>query len=429
MDTQNLVAQLREIGLWPENEQLQANVLQLSREAADGRHLAREMIQRDLLTPYQANQLLTGKGRSLVLGPYRIIERLGEGGMGQVFKARHQAMRRLVAIKIVRPERVRDPESVGRFFREVRAIARLSHPNIIRAYDAEQDGPTYYYVMQYAQGMDLSRLVKKDGPLRFEQACDYMRQTALGLQHLFEHGLIHRDIKPSNLLITAEMDAGSNPDLASFSMEAPGTLKILDLGLTRLAEVPEGGMPGEEQLTQEGVVMGTADFMAPEQARNNRLVDIRSDIYSLGCTFYYILTAQPPFRGNTAVEKMLSHQLDEPTPLEELRPEIPPKLASVVRKMMAREPAQRFQTPAEAAAALTPSWAFASNAPAELPSPQALRPTEPEVRLGDTDLNPLIILPSYAPRSSGSGGSVSLWMLLLAGVLGLGLGLTLLLLL
>jgi serine/threonine-protein kinase len=430
MDTQSLVSQLREFGLWPESEPLQANVLQLSRQASDGRQLAREMIQRDLLTPYQANQLLTGKGRSLVLGPYRIVERLGEGGVGQVFKARHQVMRRLVALKIIRPEHVSNPESVGRFFREVQSIARLSHPNIVRIYDAEQDGSTYYYVMQFAHGTDLSRLVKKGGPLSIDQACDYVRQAALGLQHIFEHGLVHRDMKPSNLLVTGEPDTGSNADVTPSASVAPdGTVKVLDLGLARLTEIPKQGLSMDGPLTQEGVVMGTADYMAPEQARDSRLVDIRSDIYGLGCTFYFLLTGQPPFSGGSAVEKILSHQLDEPTPLETLRPDVTPNLAAVVRRMMAKNPAQRFQTPAEVAVALTGSWACASSSSANLPkqSPQSLCATQPDIATSDTDLNPLIIVPSYARRRSGTG-RVSPWMLLLAAALGLGLGMLLLLL-
>jgi tRNA A-37 threonylcarbamoyl transferase component Bud32 len=242
---------------------------------AEPRGLARELLQRDWLTAYQVNQILQGKGDQLVLGPYLLLERLGAGGMGQVFKARHRLMKRLVALKVIRKDRLADPEAVARFQREIRAAAQLSHPNIVIAHDAAQVGDTHFLVMEYVEGTDLARLVKQQGPLPVAQACDYVRQAALGLQHAHERGLVHRDVKPANLLLTRS-----------------GVVKVLDVGLARLH--PAGGETVAE-VTHEGAVMGTPDYIAPEQACESHTVDIRADIYSLGCTLYHLLTGRCRF--------------------------------------------------------------------------------------------------------------------------------------
>jgi serine/threonine protein kinase len=191
----------------------------LQHRFTDPKALARELLQRGWLTPYQANQLLQGRGQELALGSYVLLERLGEGGMGQVFKARHQQMGRVVALKVIRKERLASPDAVRRFQREVRVLAQLDHPNIVRAYDAQEVGGTQLLVMEYVAGTDLAKLVGKEGPLPVGRACEYIRQAALGLQHAHERGVIHRDIKPQNLLLSAG-----------------GTVKVLDLGLARLAE-------------------------------------------------------------------------------------------------------------------------------------------------------------------------------------------------
>src|SRR5262249_53049416 len=229
---------------------------------ADPWGLAREVLRRGWLTPYQIHQLFLGRGQTVLLGPYVQLERLGAGGMGQVFKARHAGLDRVVALKVIRKDRLSDPDLARRFLREIRAIGQLSHPNIVLAYDAAEAGGTFFLAMEYIEGTDLKRLVSKRGPLPIEQACDYVRQAALGLQHAHERGLVHRDIKPSNLLL------------------AKGeTVKIADLGLARLYV---GSEPVDDStLTQEGMAMGTPDFMAPEQAEESHRVDIRGDIYSL----------------------------------------------------------------------------------------------------------------------------------------------------
>jgi formylglycine-generating enzyme required for sulfatase activity/tRNA A-37 threonylcarbamoyl transferase component Bud32 len=309
----------------------------LSNASPDPRTLARTLVQRGWLTSYQANQLLQGRGQDLVLGQYVLLERLGEGGMGQVFKARHRTLGRIVALKLIRKERIANPDAVKRFHREVRAAAALSHPNIVTAYDADQVGDTHFFAMEYVEGIDLAKLVKNKGPLPIPQACEYIREAALGLQHAFEKGLVHRDIKPANLLVAVS--------------SGRSVVKLLDLGLARLHHA-DGEDDSSGMLTREGAVMGTPDYIAPEQAMNSHTIDIRADLYSLGCTFYYLLTGRPPFPGGSMGEKLVKHQLTEPDPVEQLRPDVPPQVAAIVRKLLAKKPEDRYQTPAELAAAL-----------------------------------------------------------------------------
>jgi len=320
----------------------------------DPRALAKELLHRAWLTPYQVNQLFQDRGGDLVLGQYVIQERLGEGGMGQVFKAQQRRLNRVVALKVIRKDRLANPEAVRRFHREIQAVAQLSHPNVVVAYDADQVGQSHFFAMEYVEGTDLARLVRESGPLPPVFACDYMRQAALGLQHAHERGLVHRDIKPSNLLIAwaasrrSKVPAGAGPARAAGEVTGRPVVKILDMGLARL----EGDDDATSQLTQEGSVMGTLDYLAPEQAQNSRLADIRSDLYSLGCTFYFALTGQVPFPGGTATEKLLRHRLDEAPAVDKVRSDVPPGVAAVIGKLMAKKPEDRFQTPAELADAL-----------------------------------------------------------------------------
>jgi serine/threonine protein kinase len=333
--TASLVEALRQFRLL-EPPQLAEVTRTLAARFPDPKALARELMQRGWLTPYQANQLLQGRGQGLVLGSYTLLERLGEGGMGQVFKARNWKLGKVVALKLIRKERLGNADATKRFQREIRAVAALSHPNIVLAYDADEIGGTHLLVMEFVEGAtDLARLVKKNGPLPTPQACDYIRQAALGLQQVYERGLVHRDIKPHNLLLAADGK----------------TVKILDMGLARLNH-PSSDDDKSTTVTKEGTVMGTPDYIAPEQALESHTVDIRADLYSLGCTFYLLLTGRVPFPGGSLGAKLLRHQMDEPTPVEQLRPEVPPGVAAVVRKLMAKKPDDRYQTPAEVAAAL-----------------------------------------------------------------------------
>jgi len=262
---------------------------------------------------------------------YRIMGVLGKGGMGTVYQAEHRVMKRAVALKVIGAHLVADPAAVERFQREVEAAAKLSHLNIVTAFDAEQAGNCHFLVMELVDGIRLDRVLEGHGPLPLVAACAYARQTALGLQHAHEHGMVHRDVKPQNLMLTRK-----------------GEVKILDFGLARF--VSENGSP--VSLTECGELNGTPDFMAPEQAEDARSADIRADIYSLGCTLYTLLTGQPPFPGRNHVEKVVGHLKREPAPLTAFRDDLPPELVQIVRRMMAKNPAERFQTPGEAVKAL-----------------------------------------------------------------------------
>jgi serine/threonine-protein kinase len=395
-----------------------------SRRFADARALARTLIDRNWLTPYQVNQMFLDNGQELVLGQYVLLERLGEGGMGQVFKARHRSLGRIVALKIIRKERLTRPDVVRRFLREVQAAAQLKHPNVVLAFDADQIGNTHFIAMEYVEGIDLSRLVKTSGPLPVEQAAELICQAAMGLEHARTQGLVHRDIKPANLFVTRLPPPGAKPlpkpsgrpmgflteQSGSISGAARGPqVKILDMGLARLNPAMESDTT--TGVTQEGVVVGTVDFLAPEQAMNASTVDIRADIYSLGCTFYYLLTGQVPFSGTSAMEKLLKHRCEEPPPVEQVRPEVSPALAAVVRKLMAKRPEDRYQTPADVAlaiAALAAADALARTTPAvtlppALPAsgstvrdavPMAIRVNEAELSRAEVPPAAILIGPS-----------------------------------
>lgn len=297
--------------------------------------LADELVRRGWLSPYQVLQLSENQGERLLVGQYLLIDRIGAGGMGEVFKARHRQLGRVVALKVLRKERGAQAVAVARFQREIRAVAKLSHPNVVRAYDAGEVGGQLFYTMEFVEGANLFQQVKRSGPLPVGLACEYARQAALGLQHAYESGVVHRDVKPSNLLVS--------PD---------GFVKILDMGLATLQESPTAA--GGRVLTRLKVV-GTPDYIAPEQARDSHAVDIRSDLYSLGCTLYYLLAGRPPFAGGkTPQEKMLQHQHEEHVPIETVRPEVPPGVRAVLRRLITRDVRARFQTPAELAAALEP---------------------------------------------------------------------------
>jgi uncharacterized protein (TIGR03067 family) len=277
---------------------------------------------------------------------YRLLRPLGAGGMGSVWLAEHKVMNRQVALKVIRPEFLEKPGAIGRFRREVQAAARLHHPNIVTAHDAEQAGDVHFLVMEYVDGTDLQNVLEERGPLPVTEACEYVRQAALGLQHAHEHGMVHRDIKPQNLMVS-----GQERDL----------VRILDFGLASLVasavveeSTPTSAESQKSTLTQVGSLMGTPDYMAPEQARDARTADIRSDVYSLGCTFYCLLTGKVPFPGGTAIDKVIAHSQRRPQPLAELRKDVPLALVKVIDKMTAKDPAQRYQTPAEVAAALEP---------------------------------------------------------------------------
>jgi serine/threonine protein kinase len=328
-------------------------------------HLASALVEEGLLTCYQAKQLWAGKPRGLVLGQYRILEELGKGGFGQVFKARHALMNRVVALKVIAPELVADPQVRSMFHREVLASTQLCHPNIVMAYDANEVDDVLFLVMEFVDGPNLDAFVKEQGPLPAGLACELIRQAALALQHAHEKGMVHRDIKPGNLLLPK---ATSGPTPASGPEVAPPLLKVVDFGLARLHR---SASAGNLTLTSDNF-LGTPDYVSPEQARNLHAVDIRSDLYSLGCTFYFALTGRRPFRASTAMEVIVKHLESEPEPLEDVRPEVAPEVRDIVRRLMAKNPKQRFQTPAALIEALAP-WCEGNGCR----EPARLRPRAP----------------------------------------------------
>jgi serine/threonine protein kinase len=298
----------------------------------DPAKLAQFLVRDAMLTYFQAEQLLQGKYKRFSLGKYKVLERLGSGGMGTVFLCEHKLMRRRVAVKVLPFQKAEDKASLDRFMREARAIAAVDHPNIVRAYDLDQDDNLHFLVMEWVDGTNLQDLVKKFGPLDPVRACHYVYGAAVGLQHAHEIGLIHRDIKPGNILI-----------------DRSGVVKILDLGLARLTHDQEDNLTRQNDEN----VLGTADYLAPEQAMDSHTVDIRADIYSLGATFYFLLTGSAPFPEGSVAQKLIWHQNRAPRSIKVLRAEVPEAIVAIVEKMMAKDANKRYRTPSEVIAALT----------------------------------------------------------------------------
>jgi serine/threonine protein kinase len=315
----------------------------------DLKKFADGLVRDAVLTQFQAEELLKGKWRRFTIGKYKILERIGSGGMGNVYLCEHKLMRRRVAVKVLPTAKAAEQASLERFYREARAAAALDHPNIVHAYDIDQDETLHFLVMEYVDGASLQEIVKRTGKLNPIRAAHYVRQAAIGLDHAHkEASLIHRDIKPGNVLV-----------------DRAGVVKILDMGLARFSN------DEEDMLTRkyDENVLGTADYLAPEQALDSHNVDIRADIYSLGATFYFMLSGRTPFGEGTTAQKLIWHQTRQPKPITQIRSDMPAGLADVLEKMMAKDPKDRYQTPAEVAEALAP-WTGGSIAPpmeAEMP--------------------------------------------------------------
>jgi serine/threonine protein kinase len=299
-----------------------------------GASLADYLVERKLLTRWHCKGLAAGKHKGYFLGKYKLLEHLGTGGMSSVYLAEHVLMHQRRAIKVLPRSRVKDSSYLARFRLEAQATARLDHRNIVRAYDIDNDKDQHYIVMEYVRGRDLQTIVKDDGPLPLDLACRYIIQSAEGLEHAHEIKLIHRDIKPANLLV-----------------DDRGVVKLLDLGLALFTNSEVASLT----IAHNENVLGTADYLSPEQALNSHSVDHRADIYSLGCTFYYLLTGHPPFPDGTLAQRISKHQSQMPEDLRKDRPECPRDLADICVKMMQKKPQNRYQTAREVAEALS-AW-------------------------------------------------------------------------
>jgi eukaryotic-like serine/threonine-protein kinase len=297
----------------------------------DQKRLADLMIEEGLITRWQADKLLAGKHKGFRLGKYKLLGQIGKGGMSSVYLAEHELMRRRVAIKVLPQSRVNDSSYLERFRLEARAVAKLDDPNIVRAYDIDNEENVHYIVMEFVDGQDLHQTVVSNGPLDYDTAADYIAQAANGLQHAHEMGLVHRDIKPANFLV-----------------DRHNTVKLLDLGLAKLTEDDQASLT----MANEENVLGTADYLAPEQALNSHEADSRSDIYSLGCTLYFLLTGSAPFPEGSISERLLKHQTARPDSIFKVRPDAPPSLVELCESMMAKKPIERPQSAGEVSAIL-----------------------------------------------------------------------------
>ena len=294
---------------------------------ADVRECTDEMVNEGLITLFQAEQFLLGKWRGFSIGKYKLLERIGVGGMGQVFLCEHMHLKRRVALKVLPPGKAEQGSALGRFYRKARASAALQHPNVVRTHDIDQDGNLHFIVMDYVDGPNLLEVVKRFGPMDIHRAISYTRQIALALDFAYRNQIIHRDVKPGNILI-----------------DRKGTARLLDLGLARFIN------DHSDQLTvqfDDKLVLGTADYVAPEQVADSHTVDTRADIYALGATLYYLLAGHPPFPKGTPRDKLIWHRTKEPTSLRIIRPEVPTWLVAIVDKMMEKDPKNRYQTPAQ----------------------------------------------------------------------------------
>jgi serine/threonine-protein kinase len=347
----DVLAALRDSGLFAPDE-----FAALERELAplaDPRAVLAHLFKRDRVTRYQLGKVLSGRAADLFIGPYVITDRLGSGGMGKVYRGREVATGAAVALKVIRAALVENPTVRGRYAREVQTAGQLNHPNIVRVLDAGEANGRVYMAMEFVDGIDLARMMREFETLAVPEACEYARQAALGLAHAHASGFVHRDVKPSNVVVAGERHLPQATERA--------VVKLLDLGLSRAIDPLDMVAP---DLTRDHTVVGTPDYMAPEQARDSKGVDARADLYGLGCTMYFLLTGRVPFAAASgAIEKILAHQAEMPPPLQGLRPEVPAAVAEIVMKLMAKRPSDRIQTAAEVAQLLAPHARYPKDSP------------------------------------------------------------------
>lgn len=400
-----LVTAIRECGLYKPEQCSAAD--RVASAAADAASCAEEFYQIGVLTKYQYQKTRAGRADDLLFGPYLILERIGEGGMGKVYRAVERNVGRVVAIKMVRPQLLTNRMVISRYKREAKAAAKLDHPNIVSLFDADDFNGRYFLAMEYVDGIDLSKMVKQFGNppniglSDYHEAAEYIRQASLGLQHAHEHGLVHRDVKPSNLLVFGERPLVGTAGKA--------TVKILDMGLVR--SILESEDVSRTELTRDGTVVGTPDYMAPEQAKNSSTVDHRADLYSLGCSLYFLLRGQAVFPEGSPIDKLIRHQLDPAPDIRKVRPDLPDGLAAVIDKLLKKRPEDRYQTASEVALALAPFTASAAAGAGQnqvqgsveetilyAPQPFSL---EPEANAGPNSFTPAPIPAVSARRQSG----------------------------
>jgi serine/threonine protein kinase/DNA-binding response OmpR family regulator len=332
----NLLSCLKESGLLSGEEFDRAARALLSSSDTIGESPAQKLVDAGLLTPFQMEAVSRGAFSELRIGNYDVLDRLGAGGMGTVFKARHRRMKRIVALKVLSRAMAQDATFLQRFQREVETIARLSHPNIVMAFDADEAEAGPFLVMEFVNGPDLTSVVQKQGALNVSMAVECILQAARGLEYAHGQGIIHRDIKPANLM-----------------RDASGVVKVTDLGLARFSALAGGpGQSPGSAITQAGGIVGTVDYMPPEQSLDPGSIDHRADIYSLGATLHYLLFGQPPYQGASLMATLLKHR-EAPIPsLTQARKDVPAELDAVFRRMEAKVPADRYQTMTEVVGAL-----------------------------------------------------------------------------
>jgi serine/threonine protein kinase len=363
-------------------ERLQA-FLANEEEGATPRQLAARMVLTGLVTQFQAEQFLLGKWRGFTIGKYKVLERIGYGGNGTVYLCEHMVVRRRVAVKVLPTNKADSPTALTRFYREARAAGALDHPHLVKAHDIDQDNNFHFLVMDYVDGTNLQDFVSRCGPLDPVRAANYIAQATLGLQAAHDAGLVHRDVKPGNILL-----------------DRHGVIRLSDLGLARFFS------DGDDPLTlrfDDKCILGTADYVAPEQAINSHEVDGRADVYSLGATFYFLLAGQPMFPEGKAAQKLIAHQVREPVAVREVRPEVPEAMAEIVAKMVAKRPGDRYQTPTEVLAALSP-W---TQLPIDPPTEEEMPQLSPAARgpMSEGPSAPGSILPRVAKPPAARGAT------------------------
>lgn len=386
------VQNLSDSGLFSSDEFRKAVEIISEAQVPDGDSAAQHLIRAGRLTSFQAAAVCEGHHKGLVIGNYEICDRLGAGGMGTVYKARHRRMRRIVAIKILSREVAKSETFIKRFQREVEAVARLNHPNIVAAYDADEAEVGHFLVMEFVNGQDLASIVRDNGPMPLPEAIVCIIQAANALEYAHGQNIIHRDIKPANLL-----------------RDKTGTVKVADLGLARFEEARDTIAEETSPLTQAGTIMGTVDYMSPEQALGLADVDHRADIYSLGCTLYFLLIGKAPFAGSSVMATLMRHR-EAPIPVVAAScSECPPELDAVIRRMLAKQPDVRFQSMAEVVKALEAVGASIGTSPGIAAPVTSSR--ESAAQNLPTQINPMdqtIVEPKSSPSPALQSGDKTL---------------------